>query len=72
MNSFLGTISTGIFLLSAACMSLFWLILLLTQGINVELASLPAGIIVVLKTLGVAMGITLIPAAITIKTIIDE
>lgn len=72
MNSVLGTISTTVFLFSAVCTSIFWLILLLTQGINVDLATLPAWVINLMKILGAGMGVTLVPAAITIKTIIDE
>lgn len=72
MNSVLGTISTTVFLFSAVCTSILWLILLLTQGINVDLATLPAWVINLMKTLGAGMGVTLVPATITIKTIIDE
>ena len=72
MNGVLGIISTSIFLISVVCMSLFWLILLITHGVNSDLAALPVEAIVLLKTLGVTMGVTLIPAAMTITTIINE
>lgn len=71
MNGVLGIISTSIFIISVVCMSLFWLILLITHGVNGDLAALPVEAIVLLKTLGVMMGVTLIPAAMTIIAILD-
>ena len=71
MNGVLGIISTSIFIISVVCMSLFWLILLITHGVNSDLAALPVEAIVLLKTLGVMMGVTLIPAAMTITAILD-
>lgn len=71
MNGVLGIISTSIFIISVVCMSLFWLILLITHGVNSDLAALPVEAIVLLKTLGVMMGVTLIPAAMTIMAILD-
>ena len=71
MNGVLGIISTSIFIISVVCMSLFWLILLITHGVNSDLAALPVEAIVLLKTLGVMMGVTLVPAAMTIMAILD-